>query len=309
MPGFFDKSRKKPSGQRQYRHFSCKACRLRKQHIFFITFFFALLLAGYGYFVEPGNLKVEQVVIPDGYLHQAWGDARIVQLSDLHIDKIGQRDKRVLQLMEDIKPDLIVITGDMAQWNTDPQVALQFLQRLQAPLGVYGILGDSDISSGRRYCIFCHSGGNVHQLRQHPRLLKNSSVEITVPATGKKVIIAGVFPTDADAGAGLSALTDLLGQTAEPVLLLDHFSEGWQQIRHNGPLLWLAGDTHGGQIDLPDFIWRMFHLVDYPQYMSGLFSGGGHKWLYVSRGIGTVSYFPFRIGVPPEITVISFKDK
>jgi predicted MPP superfamily phosphohydrolase len=195
----------------------------------------------------------------------------------------------------------------MAQWNSDPQVALQFLERLQAPLGVFGILGDSDISSGRRACIFCHPGGNVHQLRQHPRMLKNSSVEITVPATGKKVIIAGAFPADDD--AGLSALADTLRQTAQPVLLLDHFSGGWQQIRHNGPLLWLAGDTHGGQIDLPDFIWRRFHLVDYPQYMSGLFSGGGHKWLYVNRGLGTVSYFPFRIGEPPEITVISLKDE
>jgi hypothetical protein len=307
MPGFFDKSRKKPSKQRQYRLFSCKACRLRKQYIFLLPFFILLLLAGYGYFVEPNSIKVEQVVIPDGYLHQAWGDTRIVQLADLHIDKIGHRDKKVLQLLTDIKPDLIVITGDMAQWNSDPQVALQFLERLQAPLGVFGILGDSDISSGRRACIFCHPGGNVHQLRQHPRMLKNSSVEITVPATGKKVIIAGAFPADDD--AGLSALADTLRQTAQPVLLLDHFSGGWQQIRHNGPLLWLAGDTHGGQIDLPDFIWRRFHLVDYPQYMSGLFSGGGHKWLYVNRGLGTVSYFPFRIGEPPEITVISFKDE
>ncbi|MBU4262639.1 MAG: metallophosphoesterase [Proteobacteria bacterium] len=276
----------------------------RKQHLFLATFFILLLLACYGYIVEPNNIKVEQVVIPDDYLHQVWGDARIVQLSDLHIDQIGQRDKRVLQLLTDIKPDLIVITGDMAQWNSDPQVALQFVESLKAPLGVYGILGDSDISSGRRYCVFCHAGGNVHQLRQHPRLLKNSTVEITVPATGKKVTIAGVFPTDED--AGLSALIDHFGQTAEPVLLLDHFSEGWQQIRPKGPLLWLAGDTHGGQIYLPDFIWRTFHLVDYPQYMAGLFSDGGHKWLYVNRGIGTVSYFPFRIGEPPEITVISF---
>lgn len=280
---------------------------LRKRH-FFIAAFFILLIVVYGYFVEPNWIRVEEVVIPDRDLYQAWGDVRIAQLSDLHIDKTGQREEKVLQLLADIKPDLIVITGDTAQWNTDPQHGLEFLERLQAPLGVYGILGDADISSGRRYCIFCHAGGNVHLLRQHPRMLKDGYEEITVPATNKKVTIAGVFPQN-DGGAGLSALAGHFRQTAEPVLLLDHFSEGWQQLSNKGPLLWLAGDTHGGQIDIPDFIWRKLHLVDYPQYMSGLFSGGGHKWLYVSRGIGTVSYFPFRIGVPPEITVISFQEK
>lgn len=307
MPGFSDISSKKPSEQRKYHAFSSKACMIRKQHFFFIAFVI-LLLAGYGYFVEPYRIKVEQVVIPDGDLHQAWGDATIAQLADLHIDKIGQREEKVLQLLKDIKPDLIVITGDMVQWNKDPQVALQFLEKLRAPLGVYGILGDSDTASGRGSCIFCHAGGNVHHLRQHPRMLKNGWEEITVPATGKKVAIAGVFPADDD-DAGRHALAERLRQTEEPVLFLDHFSEGWQRVNHQGPLLWLAGDTHGGQIAIPDFIWPIFRLVDYPQYMSGLFSGGAHKWLYVSRGIGTVGYFPFRIGVPPELTVISFQDK
>jgi len=307
MPGFFDISRKKPSEHRQYHPFSIKACKLRKQHFFFVAIVISLLLAGYGYYVEPYRIKVEQVVIPDAALYQSWGDVRIAQLSDLHIDKAGKREQKVLQLLRDMKPDLIVITGDMVQWNKDPQYALQFLEKLQAPLGVYGILGDSDMASGRRSCIFCHAGGNVHRIRQHPRMLKNGYEEITVPATGKKVAIAGVFPSDDD--ADLTALSDHLQQTEEAVLLLDHFSEGWQQVSNKGPLLWLAGDTHGGQVDMPDFIWRKLHLVDYPQYMSGLFSEGTHKWLYVSRGIGTVSYFPFRIGVPPEITVISFQEK
>lgn len=306
MPGFFDKSGKKPGRQMTYRLFLCKACMPPKQYFFFVAFFI-LLIAGYGYFIEPNRIKVERVVIADGALHQAWGEVRIVQLADLHIDKSGRREEKVLGLVAEIKPDLIVITGDMAQWNKDPRPALQFVERLQAPLGVYGILGDADMASGRRYCLFCHAGGNVHQLRQHPRMLKNGYAEITVPATGNKVTIAGVFPEN-DNGAGRPALADHLRQTEQPVLLLDHYAKGWQQISHKGPLLWLAGDTHGGQVAIPDWFLRKLRLVDYPQYMSGLFSGGGHKWLYVSRGLGTVSYFPFRIGVPPEITVISFQD-
>ncbi|RJX33112.1 MAG: hypothetical protein C4531_05720 [Desulfurivibrio sp.] len=290
------------------RIFFIKTCMPPKQYFFLAAFVSLVMLAAYGYVIEPGRVRIERVVIPDKELYQAWGGVKIAQLSDLHIDTIGPREEKVLQLLTESKPDLIVITGDIAQWNTDPQPGLRFLEQLQAPLGVYAILGDSDISSGRRYCLFCHSGGNVHHQRQHPRMLKNSYAAITVPATGKKVIIAGVFPAE-DGEAGQTAMAELLRQTAEPVLLLAHFSEGWRQIRHKGPLLWLAGDTHGGQIAIPDFIWRDLQLVDFPQYMAGLFYAAGHKWLYVNRGIGTVSYFPFRIGVPPEVTIISFQDR
>lgn len=261
-------------------------------------------MAGYGYFVEPSRIGVERIVIRDDALYRAWGDVKIVQLSDLHITVFGKRETEVLQRLREIRPDLVVVTGDWVQWNRDPAAALQFLERLQAPLGVYGILGDADLAAGRRSCFFCHPAGDVHRLRQQPKILKNGYEEIDLPATGKKMRIAGIMPQE-------TAATDVAGllarwrQKNEPLLFLGHFSAGWREIDNDAPLLWLAGDTHGGQLALPDMLWQKFQLVDYPQYMAGLYADG-HKWLYVNRGLGTVSYFPFRIGVPPEITVITF---
>ena len=276
-----------------------------RKPLLYLFFLCLTAMACYGYFVEPSRIDVKRIVIRDDALHQAWGEIKIVQLSDLHITVFGKREAEILQRLTEIRPDLVVVTGDWVQWNRDPAAALQFLERLRAPLGVYGILGDADLAAGRRTCFFCHPGGDVHRLRQQPKILKNGVEEIALPAPGKKLRIAGILPQET-ADTGLTVLLENWQQTNEPLLFLGHFSAGWQEVKNDAPLLWLAGDTHGGQIALPDRIWQKFHLVDYPQYMAGLFADGRHKWLYVNRGLGTVSYFPFRIGVPPEITVITF---
>jgi hypothetical protein len=278
---------------------------MQKKIVFIICFFIAGVIGCYGYFIEPEMVRVERICIPDDALSAALGDTKIVQLSDLHMgESPGKREMKVLQLLAEIRPDLIVVTGDMVQWNQDPQGALQFIQKLAAPLGVYGVLGDSDMASGRRQCIFCHPGGNVHLVAGHPKMLKNSIERLAIPATGGQIYIAGIFPQEND--SAWPGDTSDLWPADIPVLLLAHFSGDWRRMKNKGSLLWLAGDTHGGQVAIPDIVWRLFNLVDYPRYMAGLFSSAGHKWLYVSRGLGTVSYFPFRIGTPPEITVITF---
>ena len=92
-------------------------------------------IAVYAYFIEPFSIQVHLVNIHDSKLYRQWGDIRIAQLSDLHITGIGRREKSVLKELEHLKPDLIVVTGDSAQWNSRPENALIFLEKLKAPLG------------------------------------------------------------------------------------------------------------------------------------------------------------------------------
>ncbi|MFH1217900.1 MAG: metallophosphoesterase [Pseudomonadota bacterium] len=275
-------------------------------------FLLLLLFAGvaaafYAYRIEPNRIKVEHVVIPDETLWRAWGETKIVHLSDLHIVHPGKREENLARLVNDLHPDIIVITGDMVQWNKDPADAIDYVTGFQAPLGVYCVLGDSDMATGRQQCIFCHPSGNVHQLREHPQIFKNDFVTVNPAGSDRKITIAGFFDQDMENDSGRQLPIHGLPDPENPLLVLNHFSHGWDKFGGERPLLWLAGDTHGGQVKLPDFLWQRLHIVDYPEYRSGLFSDGGHKWLYVNRGIGTASYFPFRFGATPEITVITFK--
>ncbi len=263
-----------------------------------------LILLGYGVLVEPYSITVKHVVINDSSLARAWGNIKIAQLSDLHITDSDRRQDRVRALLAGLRPDIIIITGDIAQWNTDPSGAISFIESLDAPLGVFSVMGDADFSSRRKHCLFCHPGGNVHVLRTHPVLLRDETRRIRL-GRGKEMIVAGVAPQGDWAGEH-DFPQRLLETPGEPVLVLSHFSGRFNEIQPARPVFWLSGDTHGGQILMPDLFWKFVHKKPDPRHMAGLFHEGVHKWLYVNQGIGTTEHVPVRIGVPPEITIFTF---
>ena len=265
-----------------------------------------LLVLFYGFFIEPYMVQVRGVIIKDSVLYHAWGDVKIAHLSDLHVDRSGKREERVLKLLKEIDPDIIFITGDLVQWGAKTGDSVDFLEKLTAPLGVYGVLGDSDLSSGRDHCFFCHQKENLKKLRQHPVILKNNFTEILLLSPDRKMTILGVSPVDFQFKT-LHERLDELPAKNDPLIVLDHFSAAWQNVKNDRPLLWLSGDNHGGQVVMPDVFWQRFSGKADPEHRAGLFTDGKHKWLYVNRGIGTTRQFPFRLGVPPEIAVITFK--
>lgn len=59
-----------------------------------------------------------------------------MQISDLHLNSIGNREKKVLSLVHMIQPDFIFLPGDYLQWDGDVEVALDFLSKLKAKVGV-----------------------------------------------------------------------------------------------------------------------------------------------------------------------------
>ena len=67
----------------------------------------------------------------------------------------------------------------------------------------------------------------------------------------------------------------------------------------------LAGDTHGGQIPLPSWLWRLLGYEKCARYNEGFFEEGRKK-MFVSRGIGR-STFPLRIGKTPQVAVFHFR--
>ncbi len=265
----------------------------------------------YAWLFEPNYIQVRQISIPDPVLARQWGGLKIVQISDLHITRIGYREREVLRKLATIGPDLIVITGDCAQWGCRPDEAVKFLKLLKAPFGVYGVIGDADYSSRRYHCLICHPRDNYHGRRTSPLILRNEIINIALPGQNKTLALAGVFPArEQGLEHSFLKLIDDFEPRSKACLVLGHFSSDWTRLcaRTNRPLLWLAGDTHGGQIRLPGFIWRLLKIKPDTKHMAGLFRNHDrHQWLYVNRGLGTTKGFPFRLGVRPEITVFTFK--
>ena len=273
------------------------------------------MLAGatllYARYIEPFAVEVRRCVIPDPLLAKAWGEIRIVQLSDLHIGKLGRREREVLDKLAKIAPDLIIVTGDLTQWGKRPEKALHFIEKLKAPLGVYGVLGDADLAAGRYRCRFCHPRNDYHEIISAPLLLRDETRKLSLDPAGRSLFLVGLGPSpDPETREHFTRLVrDLPKKT--PLLVLSHFSRAWAKLCADSdrPMLWLSGDTHGGQVRLPTWIWKILRIKPDPEHMAGLFHQPGrhHQWLYVNRGLGTTAGFPLRLGVRPEITVFSFR--
>ena len=94
----------------------------------------------------------------------------------------------------------------------------------------------------------------------------------------------------------------LAGDT--PTILLSHSSRTYKEIDPLTEVLTVSGDSHGGQVRMPRWFWRLTRYKPDPDHMHGFFQDG-RKSLIVTRGVGT-SRFRFRLGSPPEIVVLEF---
>ena len=277
------------------------------RHSIFRSYHFLILaltlLIGYAWQVEPRLLHVREVVIRDDAMAQAWQGLTIVHLSDIHIEREGDREARLLAWIKELQPDLILMSGDYRQWGRSPVPAQHFLSQLEAPLGVYGVLGDSDASVSREGCAYCHPGEQYGERVTHPVILRNE--RRSLPWHGGEISLVGIDVGE-EGGEWLKAMQAEAEQPGAPLLVLNHGSAPWSASPLAMHSLWLVGDTHGGQILLPKWLWRFIPYKPDPRHMAGLYTNGAGSWLLVNRGVGQTAWFPFRFGVLPEICVITF---
>jgi len=265
-------------------------------------FFIALLLITYGIYIEPYQVETHHIWIHDGYLGRLLGKKVVVQLSDLHIGKVGRRERAVLRTLARLRPDFIFLTGDYVQWNGDYRAAISFLSQLKATVGIWAVMGDYDYSRSRQSCLFCHEEGTGTPSRHHlVKFLRNTIEQVNLP--GGPLFIGGADM----AGEGLlsSAAGSFLRGVKGPAIVLSHNPLSFEYVNDEQRVLLLAGDTHGGQIPLPSWLLGILGWEKNACYSRGLFEQNRKK-MFVSRGIGT-SHFPIRILRRPEITVLHFR--
>jgi predicted MPP superfamily phosphohydrolase len=265
-----------------------------------------IVFSSYGFIIEPHRVILKTVKIRNKALASMFKELKIVQLSDLHIGKRKSiSTKRTLEILNELKPDLILLTGDYVKWKGGKQAydnAINFLSQLNAPLGTYAVMGDADYSFSRRSCEFCHEEGGAHPATQHQvKFLRDTQTVIDVE--GEKVSIIGIG-RNSDYASGSKTINNMLADN--PAIVLSHFSSVYGYINVKDNVLVLSGDTHGGQIYLPEFIWKLIKIKPDTKHKYGLYQDK-NKSLYVTSGIGT-SDIPFRLGVPPEVVLFEFTE-
>lgn len=267
-----------------------------------------LYILFHGTMVGTDRLNIRQVTVEFDDLPKAFDGYRIAQFTDVHLGSMkDELMLRAVTAIDDMRPDLIVFTGDIQNMGPDelPRFA-QTLKRLKAKDGVMSVLGNHDYS---RYVNLPPDEAlrNERMTRDFEtslgwQLLLNDNR--IVRRGSDSIVIAGgendgrpPFPAKADLKKAMRGI-----HAKSFVVMLQHDPSAWR--RHILPLtnaqLTLSGHTHGGQISL--FGLRPTELVGKED--DGLYVEGKRK-LFVSTGLG--GFVPFRFYMNPEVVEITLK--
>ncbi|HSN22242.1 MAG TPA: metallophosphoesterase [Usitatibacter sp.] len=246
--------------------------------------FLAAVLTGYG-FLEARGLEVEEVRLATPKL--ATGRVTLAQISDLHLGAARADGvlERVARKLRELRPDIVVATGDIVDGRgADGRALARLFESWRPPLGAYAVTGNHEYHTGLE--------ASLATLREAGFVvLRGESVHAgPIVLTGvddRGAIAPRAKVPRAGAGEGPGA--------ADFVVLLKH-----QPVVNGEPPfdLQLSGHVHGGQVFPFGVLTRLAYGVG-----TGLTALPGGRWLYVSRGAGTWGP-PIRLFAPPEITAI-----
>ena len=247
----------------------------------------------YGHLIEPYWVEVKKVEIPTSKLHQT--TVRIVQISDTHCTIRPLNEKKMVEIINRLKPDIIVFTGDSANNSRGLKRFKETMGKLEARLGKFAVRGNIDDYFWLRTDIFSGTGFVD---------LDENSIEID--KNGEKIWITGVS-CEKEGKAG-----DVLKKVPDDCfsVFLYHYPDLVEDLNGMHVDLYLAGHTHGGQIALP-FYGAIITLSKFgKKYESGEYKVG-NTILYVNRGLGLAAGFnpKMRFFARPEITVFDLKPK
>ncbi|RPE00008.1 metallophosphoesterase [Aureibaculum marinum] len=278
--------------------------------------FFPFLVIVYAIFKAAYRFKIHRVEVELSNLPKSFLDFKIVQISDIHIGSFNSRYHildRAVKLINELKPDLIVFTGDLVNnYAWELKGWAKVFQKLNAKHGKFAILGNHDYGDYSEWKTPKSKQSNFESIKYFFKkidftlLLNEASI---VSKNSDKIAVVGIEnwgkPPFKQYGNLNEALKDVKNMPIK--LLLSHDPSHWTEevIDKTDIALTLSGHTHGMQagVNLKSKKWSPIQYKY--KHWAGLYQ---HKnqYLYVNRGLGWLG-FPGRIGMRPEITCIQLK--
>lgn len=275
---------------------------MRKQKIFLGVFLIAVLVF-FGRFLFSDELETTFYHLYSSKIHGAQ-TTRLVVLSDLHNREFGQNNKDLTEQIQVLKPDLIVIAGDMVNADNDNlDIILNLCEKLVKIAPVY------------------YSPGN-HE--SHLLYEKNIPLEEKLDEKGVHVLVnraesVVIHRTPFLVGGLTTAPEGYLEYGEEFVreyeksdefkLLISHYPSLYYEALADSEIdLGICGHYHGGVVRIPG-IGGLYHgdTGFFPKYSGGMYTLPSST-VFVSRGMGGHGGLP-RINNRPELAVIDINTR
>lgn len=228
-------------------------------------------------------------------------EIKIAVISDLHAYKFGKDNKKIINRIKDLSPDLIFFVGDMYSRGQTNKIgeSVEFLNALAEITQTYIVTGDHDYDEIYK-----------EELKKLEKVKLLDYIKDDIQVNGNNLSIYGID------NVYFSSTFDLSNEFAVPDedkfnILLSHIPS----IEHYGDFgfdLIFCGDTHGGMIRLPflDGLYFNGYILPKLTYKGIITDKGLYEFentsLFVTSGLGNYP-LPLRFNNRPEICLITIK--
>ena len=259
-------------------------------------------------FTVWGNVTVKttQIDIKDENIPSGFDGYKIAQISDFHNTELGEDNSKIIKILEEQKPDIIVITGDFVDSShTDFDIALSFAKKALKIAPCYYVSGNHEawlVSEQKSFKdfknLFIEAGITV---------LENET-EI-IERNGDKINLIGISDPSFESNEILGpddGIAEFYIESSDAQdgykILLSHRPELFETYVRENINLVFSGHAHGGQFRLP-FVGGLIAPNQglFPKYDAGLYEKDNTKMI-VSRGLGN-SVIPLRFNNRPEVVI------
>jgi predicted MPP superfamily phosphohydrolase len=261
----------------------------------FVLVFLVLTISLYAFLIAPFRLKKTFYTIESPISNSF----RIVHLTDLQTDYFGKREKKLIEIVNQLSPDVVLYSGDYFNGSAKTNKrgfdsARKILTFIKAKKAIFAVSSDSN------------------NLEDHAHLFANTEIHYLQNSIHKlqlgeqSILFCGIcrrYPN----------WQNLIAETEyekDYKIMISHGPEIFfePEIEKIHPNLIFCGHTHGGQVNLP-LIGPLTSGTKHGRKLaSGWFTREKIK-MYVNRGIGMDGWFgpKVRFFCPPEILVIDFE--
>lgn len=229
---------------------------------------------------------------------------RLVVISDLHNREYGENNGTLISDIRALKPDLILLPGDMViREEDDYRPMLDLVSELSGIAPCYGVLGNHESER-----IYYRDDRELTAKFENAglKLLRNASEEIRIGSSAVQLIgLEGTtYGFEEYGGRAFMDKTEI--NPSAYCILMAHIPVLFDpQLSGYGFDLGIAGHVHGGIVNLP-FLGGLYSDEEgfFPHYTAGKYTLSNRQTLIISAGLGDSKPFPPRINNMPELVVV-----
>jgi uncharacterized protein len=302
-------------------HFTGKLIRIRRgtyikgftiAGLFMSSLIFIVVACGT--FIGRFNFKTEKITLKIKNLKPGLNGLRIVQISDLHLPGFYNhynKLQKAVGIVNELKPDIIINTGDFISYGwREFDSCDTILSKEKSRYGNFAIIGNHDMGTYMPGSTLSEKADIMMKVSDKIiasgyKLLHENNIIMEIG--GAKVAIIGVVTGGRHGNMIHGDLSTAMTGTdsTDFKIFLCHDPNQWKtDVEGKTDIdLTFSGHTHGMQIGIITKWFRWSPAKYFYPHWNGLFSEG-NQYHYVNRGLGTMAV-PFRIWMPPEITVLT----